>query len=160
MSHAAADGSKAQHRINLRRTTPGLFAALREVGRQVAAVGLEPGLRELLSLRVSQINGCTYCIALHTDTARSHGEPAERIAALAAYRESALFDSRARAALQLGEALTRVESVGLDAIYAEAAAVLEESEIAAVVWTVSIANAWNRIAIGSGMNPRRLTAAT
>jgi AhpD family alkylhydroperoxidase len=154
MSHTTA------RRIDLRRATPALFAALGELGRQAAAVGLEPGLRELLKLRVSQINECTYCIALHTAMAHSHGEPAERIAALATPRESALIDDRGWAALALAEALTRMDIVGLDGIHTEAAAVLDESEIAAVPWTAAIANAWNRIAVGSGMNPRRPAAGT
>ena len=140
---------------DLRSTTPELWAALGSIGSQVAELGLDPRLRELLRLRASQLNECDYCVALHTRTARSNGEQEERITALGRWRESPLFDGRDRAALALVEALTLLEG-RVDEACAEARRVLDDAELAAVVWTAATIAAWNRLAIATSMDACRL----
>jgi AhpD family alkylhydroperoxidase len=143
--------------LDLRSATPELWAAFGAIGRQVAELGLDPRLRDLLLLRASQLNECDYCVALHTRTMRSNGEREERITALPRWRESPLFDLRDRAALALVEALTLLEG-RVEEAFAAAREVLHETELAAVLWTAATIGGWNRLAIATGMDPRRAAA--
>jgi AhpD family alkylhydroperoxidase len=112
--------------------------------------GIDPGLHELLKIRASQINGCAYCIDMHTKDARAHGESEQRIYALPAWRETPFFTARERAALALTEAITLVHDGQVpDDVYAEAARHFEEPELAAVIWAATVINGWNRVAITS-----------
>jgi AhpD family alkylhydroperoxidase len=109
---------------------------------------MDPSLLELINIRVSQINGCAYCIDMHTKDARAAGETEQRIYALNAWRETPFFTDRERAALALAESITNL-SVGHvpDDVFAEAAAALGETELAQVIWRATIIKTWNRIAI-------------
>ncbi|EPJ38083.1 hypothetical protein STAFG_4903 [Streptomyces afghaniensis 772] len=116
---------------------------------------LEPELLELVRIRASQINGCAFCIDMHTRDARGQGETEQRIYALNAWRETPFFTERERAALALTEAVTLVHDGHVpDAVYAEAAGVFEENQIAALIWSVTVINAYNRIAIATRMVPK------
>lgn len=135
-----------------------LPAVAREVYRAISAldrsVELDPALRELLKIRASQLNGCAYCIDLHARAARERGESERRIWALSAWREAPLFDERERAALALTEALTLVSVAGLpNDVYAEAARQFPDAELGNLIGAVISINAWNRLAIGAGMQP-------
>jgi AhpD family alkylhydroperoxidase len=135
-----------------------LPAVAREVYRAISAldrsVELDPALRELLKIRASQLNGCAYCIDLHARAARERGESERRIWALSAWREAPLFDERERAALALTEALTLVSVAGLpNDVYAEAARHFPDAELGNLIGAVISINAWNRLAIGAGMQP-------
>lgn len=141
-------------RVYLAKATPELYKALLELERLVEerskSAGLSHGFTCLLRLRASQINSCAYCVRLHTrDAIRDH-ETTDRIALVAAWRESEYFTPKERAALALVESVTLI-SVGQlpDALYAEVAAVLSPEEIAAVEWIGIAINAWNRLAIAS-----------
>ena len=113
-----------------------------------AKAHLPEPLLELVRLRASLQNGCHFCIAMHTDRLQHLGVPAERIAALPAWRETALFDERERAALALCDAVTRLEPAGVaSSVYASAAARFSPAEMAALVTTIAVINAWNRISI-------------
>ncbi|WP_030268083.1 carboxymuconolactone decarboxylase family protein [Streptomyces sp. NRRL B-24484] len=133
---------------------PQAFAAVNAlhgaVEEAAAAAGLEPILLELVRLRCSQINGCVYCVDLHTTAARRAGEKDDRLAQLVVWRESELFTERERAALALAEAVTLVHdrTAGRD-LHRAARAVLTESEAALVAWAATVVNAYNRIAITS-----------
>jgi len=144
----------AEHRRrNLRQVTPGVYAEVARLERSVGELGLDPALRDLVKIRVSQVNGCRFCIALHTREARARGESAGRIRALAGWRESPLFDERERAALALGEALTRLpDGPPDDVLYETAERALGADGAAALTWTVIAINAWNRVAIASGLS--------
>lgn len=140
-------------RMSLRELTP-------ETYRRMAALddasgrGIEAPLRELIRIRASQINGCAYCIDMHTKDARAGGETEQRIYALDAWRETPFYSDRERAALDLTEAVTLVaESHVPDAVYEHAARYFDEVELAEVVWTIVSINAWNRIAITSRSVP-------
>lgn len=115
------------------------------------SIELDPALRELVKIRASQINGCAYCIELHTRDARKAGESERRIYALSAWHESPLFSERERAALALTDAITSIAHPGLlDAVYEQAAEHFDEGQLANLVLAITAINAWNRIAISSG----------
>ncbi|MFJ4975987.1 carboxymuconolactone decarboxylase family protein [Streptomyces coeruleorubidus] len=116
---------------------------------------VEPELLELVRIRASQINGCAFCIDMHTRDARGQGETEQRIYALNAWRETPFFTERERAALALTEAVTLVHDGRVpDAVYAEAAGVFDENQIAALIWSATVINAYNRIAIATRMVPK------
>ncbi|KUN73602.1 alkylhydroperoxidase [Streptomyces canus] len=115
---------------------------------------VEPELLELIRIRASQINGCAFCLDMHTKDARAAGETEQRIYALNAWRETPFFTGRERAALALTEAVTLVHDGQVpDAVYAEAAEVFDETQIAALIWAATVINAYNRIAIATRMVP-------
>jgi AhpD family alkylhydroperoxidase len=111
--------------------------------------GLEPGLLHLVKLRASQINGCAFCLHMHSEDALAGGERLERLVLLDAWRESALFTERERAALAWTEALTRItEGHAPEADFAPLREHFFEDEIAALSIAIAMINAWNRLAIG------------
>jgi AhpD family alkylhydroperoxidase len=140
-------------RLNLLESLPTAYAAIARLDR-VAREGLDDKLRTLIELRVSQINGCAFCLDLHARVLRDLGESQLRIDVLRAWREVDLFDERERAALAFAEAVTLIHEDGVpDAVWAEAAAHFEEAELASL-WTACIViNAWNRVAITGRTQP-------
>ena len=105
-------------------------------------------------MRASQINGCAYCLDMHSLDARAAGETEQRLYALSAWSETPFFTERERAALALTEAVTLVHDGRVpDAVYAEAADVFDETQIAALIWAATVINAYNRIAIATRMVP-------
>ena len=137
--------------MEIGRATPPLHGALVTLGNQVE---LDPRLRELVNVRASVLNGCAYCIDLHTKTARGAGESERRLHAVAAWHEAPFFDSKERAALALTDAVTLIsdEHVPRD-VWEEARAHFEPDELAQLVWAITVINAWNRIAITTRMLP-------
>jgi AhpD family alkylhydroperoxidase len=138
------------------RTRSSLAAEAREAYRAMAAfdrsIDVDQALRELVKIRASQLNGCAYCLDMHTRAARNGGESERRLYALAAWRESPLFSSRERAALELTEAITRIGDRGVsDAIYETAAGEFAPGELANLILAITAINAWNRMAVSSGM---------
>lgn len=115
----------------------------------VAAGGLEHSLLELVKIRVSQINGCAYCLHMHAADARKAGESEVRLHLLAAWRESSLFSPRERAALTWAESLTRIEQTqASDADYAVLKAQFTETEQVNLTFAIGAINVWNRLAVG------------
>jgi AhpD family alkylhydroperoxidase len=111
-------------------------------------VGLPPALRELVRLRASQINGCTYCVDLHSRAARSAGAGGQRVDALAVWRESALFTPAERAALDLTEHVTRMSAAGVpDGVVATAVEQLGAGPAAALLAVVATITVWNAIGV-------------
>ncbi|MFF4544888.1 carboxymuconolactone decarboxylase family protein [Streptomyces sp. NPDC001406] len=107
---------------------------------------------ELVRIRASQLNGCAFCLDMHTKDARAGTE--QRIYALNAWRETPFFSQRERAALALTEAVTLVQDGHVpDEVYAEAAEVFVEPQLAALIWAATVINAYNRIAIATRMVP-------
>ena len=118
------------------------------------AVELEPALRDLVSLRASIVNGCAYCVDMHTKDARKRGESEQRLYAVAAWHEAPFFDERERAALALTDAVTLVREGQVPrAVWDEAAEHFDEEELAQLLWAIVAINAWNRIAIATRMEP-------
>ncbi len=124
-------------------TTQALLTLSAETGAQ-----LEPRLFELVKIRASQINGCAYCLDMHTKDARAAGETEQRIYALNAWRETPFYTDRERAALEWTEAVTRVGDTHVpDDVYARVSAVFTEAEMVALTFGVIVINCWNRLAV-------------
>lgn len=140
-------------RLDHKALAPRAAAALNRLSESVA---LERTLRELVNLRASQLNGCAYCIDLHTRDARAAGETGARLAALAAWRDAVCFTERERAALALCEAVTRVAETRVpDAVWDRAAEHFAPAELADLLFAIVTINAYNRLAIATRMQPGR-----
>ena len=136
------------------QVAPDVARALRELGGAVEASGLDKGLLELVKLRASQINGCTYCVQYHLNVARMLGVQQSRLDLACVWREAGIFTERECAALALTEALTARLTEGLhDDLWNEVRAVFTESETAFLAAAIANINAWNRIAIAMRFNP-------
>ncbi|MEV5100605.1 carboxymuconolactone decarboxylase family protein [Streptomyces massasporeus] len=151
--------SSAISRVALKKITPDVSAAMGSLHAAAVSAAqdakLEPELLELVRIRASQINGCAFCLDLHTRDARGQGETEQRLHTLAAWRETPFFTERERAALALTEAVTLVHDGRVpDAVYAEAAEVFDENQLAALIWSATVINAYNRIAIATRMVPK------
>lgn len=139
------------------RMHPDIAGLVPEARRGLAALtrsaaGLDHLTAELVKTRVSQINGCAYCVDLHATALRTAGEHPRRIDALPVWRDSGLFTDGERAALALGEALTRLPDGTPDpALYEEARRHWSDEEVALIVMTVVGINAWNRYMIATGI---------
>lgn len=123
------------------------YAAMRKFSQVVADSGLDPGLQELVRVRASQINGCAYCIDMHTKDALHRGESDQRLFALSAWRETPFFSDAERAALALTEEVTLVGDGVSDAVVDEAKKYFDDAALAELVFMIVVINAWNRIAI-------------
>jgi AhpD family alkylhydroperoxidase len=136
-------------RLNHFAAAPEAMRAMVEFENRVRGGGLEPGLVHLVKTRASQVNGCAYCIHMHTREARAHGETEDRLHLLAAWRESPLYTERERAALAWTEALTLVaETHAPDSDYDALRAQFSEEDQVKLTLLIGAINAWNRIAIG------------
>jgi len=126
----------------------GLGQAMLALQHQVETSGLEHSLMELVKIRTSQINGCAYCLDMHTKDARALGETEQRIYALSAWRETPFFTDRERAALEWAEALARVSVDQVpDSVYDAVALHFTEQELVALTFVSVAINGWNRLAI-------------
>lgn len=135
-------------RIKLENAPKGALQAMRGLEAYVRGSGLEDSLIELLKTRVSQINGCAYCIDMHTKDARAQGETEQRLYALSAWRETPFFSERERAMLEWAEALTLIsENHVPDEIYERARQHFTEDELVNLTMAVVAINGWNRLAI-------------
>jgi len=113
-------------------------------------VGIDHRLIELIKIRASQINGCAFCLRMHTADAVKYGETVERLAVLSAWRETEYFTETEEAALELAEYLTNVSHAELtEDVRQRAAKALTNEQIAAVHWLTIVINAWNRVALSS-----------
>lgn len=144
-----------QSRISLAQNHfPPAYRAMRALGAAVKESTLEPALLELVKVRVSQLNGCGYCIDMHTKDARAAGESEQRLYLLSAWREAPMYSERERAALAWAEGVTKLEDQRVpDAVYARAAAAFTEAELIALTLAVVEINGWNRFAISFNSLP-------
>lgn len=137
-----------QQRLNPYKVAPEIMKPLVDLEAAIKASGLEHSLIELVKTRASQINGCAFCIHMHTRDARAAGETEERLYLLSAWHESPLYTDRERAALAWTEALTLISEAHVsDELYEEVSASFSEAEIVRLTMLVAAINAWNRIAI-------------
>ncbi|SFR92082.1 alkylhydroperoxidase AhpD family core domain-containing protein [Agromyces sp. CF514] len=118
--------------------------------------GIDRGLRDLLKLRASQLNGCSYCVDLHSRDAIAGGEHAQRVFAVAVWPESNFFTARERAAFALTESVTRLSETHVpEAVWNEASAHFTDDETAALLAVIVAINAWNELAVATrGWRPR------
>ncbi len=130
------------------RASPGAYRAMKAMQDHVDASGLEHGLLELVKLRASYMNGCAFCVDMHTKDARAAGESEQRLYAVPVWRETPFFTPRERAALAWTEVVTDVARSGVDdAVYAEAREHFDEAELVELTLAVVAINGWNRLAI-------------
>ncbi len=135
-------------RLNYSKVSPKGFAAMRQLSEYVEGCGIEHALLELVKTRASQINGCAYCLDMHTKDALAGGETNQRLFTLSAWRETSFFNARERAALAWTEAVTRISKHPIeDALYDELCAHFSEREIVDLTLAVIVINGWNRLAI-------------
>ena len=128
---------------------------LLDIGSHVHKSTLEPALVELVKMRASQLNGCAYCLDMHSKDARAAGETEQRLYLLPAWRESPFYSPRERAALAWCEALTVLDPRDgvSDELYAQTSAVFSEAELVDLTMAVVVINSWNRISIASRAEP-------
>ncbi len=135
-------------RMNFYQAAPDTVNALMALENQVASSGLEQSLIELVKTRASQINGCAYCINMHTQDARKHGETEQRLYLVNAWREAPVYSERERAALAWTDAVTLIsETHAPDDVYQDVRAHFSEAETVNLTMLIATINAWNRLAI-------------
>ena len=143
-----------QTRLDYRGAAPGALKAMLDVEAYLAKCGLEHSLVHLVKMRASQINGCAYCLDMHSKDARAEGESEQRLYALDAWAETPFYSARERAALAWTEALTRIsETHAPDDVYREARAQFSEEELVNLTLAIVAINGWNRFAIGFRAEP-------
>jgi len=150
-------GVEQEGRLNYAELAPEGIAKMRALEHYLnTGTGLDFTLLELVRLRVSLMNDCQYCIGLHTGELQKRNETAERIGAVAEWRESDAYTHRERAAMAWAEALTNIqEGHAPDPVYNEVRAHFSPAETVNLTLTITTINAWNRIAIGLGTHTRR-----
>jgi AhpD family alkylhydroperoxidase len=135
-----------QARLDARKASPKAFHALLDIQKHVDDCGLEHGLLELVKYRASQLNGCAWCMDMHTKDARAAGETEQRLYLLSAWRECPFYTERERAALAWTEAVTQLAEDGIsDEVFAEARAQFSEQELVELTMAIVAINGWNRI---------------
>ena len=136
-------------RLNYAKASPDGLKAMRQLQAHVDDCGLEHPLLELVKMRASQINGCAYCLDMHSKDARAAGETEQRLYLLDAWRESPFYSERERAALAWTEALTRISKTRdvPDALYGEVRKQFNEKELTDLTLAIIAINGWNRLAI-------------
>lgn len=148
-------------RMNFAKAAPGVVEAMLVLEKYLAGCGLDASLLDLVKMRASQINGCAYCLDMHSKDARAAGETEQRLYLLNAWREAPCYNERERAALAWTEALTKVtEGHVPDDVYELASRHFSEKELADLSLAVVTINGWNRMSIAfrpevGGYQPRR-----
>lgn len=135
-------------RLNYAAVSPGALQAMMKLGEQARKSGLDDTLLELLNLRASQLNGCGFCIDMHTKELRAAGVSEQKLYLLSVWRETALYSPRERAALAWTEALTRLGEGGVpDDVYDEVRAQFNDGELVDLTVAINVINGWNRLNI-------------
>lgn len=142
-----------QARINHRTVNPEAYQTMLKLEKFVNESGLDKKLIELIKIRASQINGCAFCMDMHTQDARKLGETEQRIYLLSVWRESAVYTEAERAVLALTEAVTVITANGVsEKLYQQVREHFDENQYVALIMAINTINSWNRIAISTGMS--------
>lgn len=141
--------------LDLQEITPHIYrrmVALEQAAHQACLMaGIDPALYQLVKIRASQINGCAFCLDMHTKDARVGGETEQRIYSLSAWRETSFFSEQERAALPLTEQITLINQGGVSQeVWTQARNQFNQEQLAALVWAIVAINSWNRMAISTG----------
>jgi len=143
-----------QARLNHRQASPDAMKTLSNMREYLAGCGLDVRLRLLVEIRVSQINGCAYCVDMHIREARAAGETQQRLDCLCVWREVSFFDARERAALAWAESLTLLpQSQAPDDVYAQAHEQFDDKTLVDLTLAIAGMNAWNRFGVGFRLQP-------
>ena len=142
-------------RIDVEQAAPDLYRAMLRLDAAVGESALDPQLQELLKSLVAQMNGCAYCMDMHSRDAVAGGERPERLYVVAGWREAGdLFDERERAALAFAEEMTHIADHGVsDDVYEAAAEHFSEAELAALIFLGMTINAWTRLGVAAKLTP-------
>lgn len=141
-----------KERMNINKAEPGIYQAMAASDKQVESFELDAKLKELIRIRVSQINGCGYCINAHTKDALKIGETAQRLFAVSAWWETPFFSEEERVVLKLTEEITNISNQGVtDKVFNDALSILGETKLAQVIFTAITINSWNRIVVSMHM---------
>ena len=141
-------------RIDLMHVTPGIIQSMLGLERQVRQAGFDHRLLDLVRMRASQINGCAYCLDMHSKDARAGGETEQRLYGLDAWRETPYYSGRERAALEWTEALTLVSETGVpDEVYERVRGQFSEDELVHLSLAIVSINGWNRLNIAARTVP-------
>lgn len=140
-------------RIRIKNVSPAAYKAMMALENYLGASHVSQAHKDLIYIRASQINGCAYCINIHTKDARAHGETEQRIYALTAWEETSFFNEEEKAILALTEEITLIHGKVSDAVYAQAARLFSEEHLAQLIMTIISINAWNRIGVSTRMSP-------
>lgn len=142
------------NRIRIGKVDPAAYKVMGALEEYLKGTELTQIQHELIRIRASQINGCAYCVDKHSQDARTHGETERRIYALTVWRETPFFNQEERSILAITEAVTLISEAGIpEDVYQEAITVLGEVKTAQTIMAANIINAWNRIGIGTEMQP-------
>jgi AhpD family alkylhydroperoxidase len=145
-------------RLNFKRLVPAAYRAMLALESCVHETGLEPALLDLVKMRASQINGCAYCLDMHSKDARAAGETEQRLYLLNAWREAPFYTERERAALLWTEAVTLVNETHVpEDVYQQARAHLSEEELVNLTIAIVAINGWNRLEVSFRGVPDRYT---
>jgi AhpD family alkylhydroperoxidase len=143
-----------EKRVVIATAQPQAYKALFGLDHYLNSTKLSKTHRELIKIRASQINGCAFCIDMHTNDALQAGESIQRIVLLNAWRETTFFSEEERIILALTEAITLIHQNGVtDELYAQAEAILGEEYLAQVIMAIATINTWNRVSISTRMQP-------
>ena len=141
-------------RIDLMHAAPGVIHVMLGLERQIRQAGFDEGLLNLVRMRASQINGCAYCLDMHSKDARANGETEQRLYGLDAWRETPYYSTRERAALEWTEALTLVSETGApDEVYDRVREQFSEDELVHLTLAIVAINGWNRLNVAARTVP-------
>ncbi|TDO94021.1 carboxymuconolactone decarboxylase family protein [Flavobacterium sp. 245] len=138
-------------RIVIPTVAPEAYQAMLGLEKYMATTSLTPVHKELIKIRASQINGCAYCINMHTADARKHGVSEQRIYLLSAWREADFYSEEEKAILALTEEITLISNHVSEEVYQNAARIFDEKYLAEIILAIITINAWNRIGIATGL---------
>ncbi|MDT0644820.1 carboxymuconolactone decarboxylase family protein [Zunongwangia sp. F363] len=137
-------------RVIIKEIQPEAYRAMNALEKYLHKSSVSAGLKELIKIRASQLNGCAYCLEIHTRDARKNGETEQRLYALSAWWESPLFSEREKAVLDFTDRLTLTRGKGIpDGIYGSLENWFNEKEMAEIIMQIITINAWNRIAVST-----------
>lgn len=141
-------------RINLPQTQPEAVKAMMGLVNYVSTSKLTPIQKELIKIRASQLNGCSYCIDMHTKDARKYGETEQRLYLLSAWKETDLFSDEEQVILAMTEEITLIRKKGLtEETYEKAISLFDETKVTEIIMSIVTINAWNRIGVSTHMKP-------
>jgi len=141
-------------RIKHRETNPELYELMMQMEKTVLKSGIDRALYEFIKIRASQINGCSFCLDMHSKSLLATGQKVDRLIHIPIWRESPFFTDKEKAALALTEAVTNIANEGVsDQVYENVRKHFDEKEYLDLILAINTINSWNRIAISTGMYP-------
>lgn len=138
-------------RISIQKVAPEAYQALINLEKYNATTSITPIHKELIKIRASQINGCAFCINMHTADGRKHGISEQRIYLLSAWREADVYTEEEKAILALTEEVTIISNHVSEEVYQNAARLFDDKYLAEIILSIITINSWNRLAIATGM---------